>query len=534
MSSRIVFFARVATAVEASGAQMQKFKFWGSSVLQGIVTLLFVAIGFCGDCSAQVLLSPALQTDDDKVTVEDDTEKGQRITLQATKQADPLLRHRLWPAPEDRKNRLAAPIVSRAVILIMQTDKDAQREMVEKYEEWREIPLSDIPLAEAHKLLAKFQTTTSEVRRIENMMGLNYDLGIEEMTTNQRIRTWLPEFQEMRQLARVLALKIRVAIAEKRFDDAIGDLRVGIRLGEVAGHSTDFLIGRLVGIAIHGVMMEEVMVMMQQPGAPSLYWALAAIPTDRIFDMNRSLEFESAIIAHIGMISDLNRLPDDPIGEVAAAARLQTIANQVQDILQNGGFEPEDSNKATLKALMNGVYVASMIEPSRQVLSETEMWGDRMDELSDVEIVLRAADLNVRRSRDGWLMWSLIPQEDWKEYEGERRAALMQSSKGMDVGNVLARMLSPAVEAVNKAQRRALQTHHLVMTFEALRIHAAESGELPESLDALRPVPARRDSISGEHFKYIRTTARKAVLTRVARYPGDEESIFEIHLESNK
>lgn len=503
------------------------------------VTAAMLVLVVAASASGQVLLSPPLQEKKDKLNdqpsraskVDSETVK---VTLYPRTQADPLLRYRLWPAPEDQDPRLATPIVSRAVILVLQTPEDSVRQLEEGYGAWRELPLSDFPVEKARPLLARFEFSMGELKRIENMMGLNYDLGMERMTTNQRIRTWLPEFQEMRQLARVLALRIRLAMAEKRWSDAVNDLRVGIRLAEVAGHSTDLLISRLVGIAIHGVMMEEVALMMQQPDAPSLYWALAAIPMERLYEMRSALEFESAIVSHIGMVSDLKQLPDAPMGGFAAKARLEMIADQLNVLINDNGFRSNDLENAVNTALLSGAYMATMIEPSRKTLAESEQWGDRIDELSDPEILLRAADLSLRRTRDRWLMWSTLPEQDMEEYSDEREAAFRLDGSKLDVGQVLSHMLSPAVEAAVSAVRRARQQHNQLMTLEALRIHAAEHGQLPESLNALRPVPARRDSIARAPFRYIRTRPDRAVLTRAERFAGDKETVMEISLEQLK
>ena len=103
----------------------------------------------------------------------------------------------------------------------------------------------------------------------------------------------------MRTLARVLSLRARLAIREQRWDDLVDDCRVGFRLAEVAGHSTDFLVGRLVGFAIANTMMEVIEQAIQQPGCPNLYWALASLPSARLFETRNSLEFESILISRV-------------------------------------------------------------------------------------------------------------------------------------------------------------------------------------------------------------------------------------------
>ncbi|TWU04437.1 hypothetical protein [Stieleria varia] len=511
---------------------MSRLPFWPIRRGAPAIAPMMVLIGSLVACpmatvSAQVMLSPSLQADTDAKADEPQEKAPQTIVLHPCQQPDPLLRYRLWPSPEDRQPRLATPIVSRAAILSVQVGENQKVEFSKDYGEWLDMPVDQLPVDAVRKVLIPYEKPLGELRRIENMMDVSYDLGMDRMTAGEIFQTWLPEFQEMRSLARALALRIRLATAEKRWDDAIDDLRLGFRLAEVGSRSTDLLIGRLVGIAITGVMINEIEQIQQQPDAPSLYWALSMIPVDRISNISQSLEFESGTIAHVGMLSELRRLPKDPIGEPAAIAWLQSIGEQFRLV-------SESDVPAESTALLSGLYAATMIEPARMALSNSSLWRDRMEGLSDAEIVLRAIDLEMRRVRDRWLVWSTLPDVDRQEYTAERNAAFELDEADLSVGQVLARLLLPAADAVFRARTRCKQDHSLAMTFAALRLHAGQTGQLPEKLSQLRPVPARRDDFTGEHFSYKRTSPNQATLTRAARSPNDPDTVLEIKLEASR
>ena len=94
--------------------------------------------------------------------------------------------------------------------------------------------------------------------------------------------------------------------------------------------------------------------------------------------------------------------------------------------------------------------------------------------------------------------------------------------------------LTPGVVAARNAGRRTHQHRNLLITLEAIRMHAADTGELPATLDKLRPVPAWTDMVANEPFRYIRSSNRKATLIRAPRWSVDPETTLEIELKGSK
>jgi hypothetical protein len=143
----------------------------------------------------------------------------------------------------------------------------------------------------------------------------------------------LPELQQMRELARLLQIDIRLALAEERHDDALRGIQAGIRLGEVAGSATPVIIGRLVGIAIHGVMLEQVRTAIATPNAPNYYWALATLP-ESLWDMRGAIEFE--LNAMPRLLTSVRTLPDEALEPSAWRERLLSCPARVQSADGNG------------------------------------------------------------------------------------------------------------------------------------------------------------------------------------------------------
>jgi hypothetical protein len=485
-----------------------------------LASVMFVpAIGW-----SQALVSPSLQ---EKPTQESTAVK--ELVIHAADQPDPMLRYRFWPDAGQRKSENATPLVSRAIILELQVSPEIQKRFAERFEQWNEMPIDELPVEEVRALLENYRAALQELERSELLMQTDYPLQLEEMSTAELIQTLLPELQEMRNLARLIGLRARLAVREERWDDMVHDCRVGFRLAEVAGHSTDFLIGRLVGFAIASTMMDVIETAIQQPGCPNLYWALVSLPAERLFETGDSLEFESVLISRV--FHGVGQLPDQPIGPLAAREKFRTIVDQMnKTLLGRSG----DGNPPQPADLLGGAYVVMMADPSRDLLAATPQWGERAYELSAPEAVLRATILKFSRARDRWVAWSMLPPETWEEYEAESQAAVEVEIGQTDLLVALIGMLTPAVNAARTAGRRSEQMSNWLMTIEAIRMHAARTGELPASLHRLRPVPAWPDTIANEPFGYQRSTTHRATLTRAPRYPSDRDTTFQIQLRGTK
>jgi hypothetical protein len=101
----------------------------------------------------------------------------------------------------------------------------------------------------------------------------------------------LPEAQQSRSYARILAVKARIAIANWNFDEAIKTFQTNCALGRNVAQG-ETLVNGLLGVAINGIMIPQINEYVQQPAAPNLYWAFTTLPNPLI-DMQRALDVES-------------------------------------------------------------------------------------------------------------------------------------------------------------------------------------------------------------------------------------------------
>ncbi len=476
----------------------------------------------------QVALSPAFKNSG-KPAVAPEAMEENKVTLYPKAAPDPLLEYPLWPMPVNRKAANPMPRINRAIILLSQLPDDVKREFNQNYESFADLPLDQFPIAKAKEVLAKHSAVLNEVAIAENLMALEYDLQLEQLSASELVATLLPELQEMRTLSRLLMKRAKLAMAEKRWKDVVNDCRLMFRLSEIAGQSTNLLVGRLVGFAIASVAMDTLQLAIQQPDFPSLYWSLAALPDERLFEAQSAIEYESLLLSRI--FASVEDLPNEPIGEQAATDRLKQIAKESIGALI--GVDRYGTTFA-MGQVQLGLQVSAFAPAAKQMLSETEQWKGKVNQLSDAEVVLRATELDYRRIRDRTLAWVNLPRDYWDDYQQERQAAFaLPANTRADASlsaNVIG-MLQPATEAALNAGLRTEQTRNYLLTLEALRMHAAETGQLPETLEKLRPVPAWIDTLSAKPFQYERKSSTTAILTRTPRFAGDKQIHTTIELK---
>lgn len=490
---------------------------------------------------AQTMVSPAFQKEAKKPEIEqqqvqkkDTTATDNQINITSAGAPDPLLRYRLWPAAEKRRNASVDAIMSRAIILTIQASNSEsgnngvgetnRREI----QEWQTMPLSQLPIAKVKKHVSQYGFALDELKRGESLMRSDYELHLEDLTTPELYGTLLPELQEARHLARVLALRARTAAAEQRWEDMIDDCRLGFRLADITGKRGHFLISRLVGQAIASVMQEVIEDAITQGDPPNFYWALASVPTRQIYETQDAIDFEGSLVSR--MIKTVGKLPDTPIGEERARRKLREIMESNAALSQT--LAPAES--ATTQLLM-GVFTIAVAEQSRQLLANTAQWKNRTEELSNSECVLRATVLEVKRMRDAWIAWSYLPDYLNEKYSVERDKLLndAQGSLPSPAKMILLQIL-PAFDSVTAAELRGIQKHNLLQTLEALRMHASQSGELPTTIENLHPVPALQDPITQRNFVYTRSSPTTATIQRSPTRQGDLSTELKITLKGTR
>ncbi len=312
----------------------------------------------------------------------------------------------------------------------------------------------------------------------------------------------------MRLQAPILVLKARVEMAEGRFADAIRTLETGYSFSQQAGDGP-FLINCLVGVACESICTECLTEMMEQPGAPNLYWALAVIPRPLV-DMRNANEIEQKMLElQFPDLADLDR-------PRSAAGWDRALANVRKELDKLRSYDKDARPAKPGNAATDPGSKSPDLPAARKYLSEVVgIQADALDAMPAAEVLLRYLVSYYHELRDEVfkLIYLPFPPRLAMHDEADQR---MKAATDTEAG-WLARWLLPAVRNVQMADVRMLRRLAILQAIEALRMHAAANdGKLPEKLDQIKVVPVPDDPGTGKPFEYRLEGPIATLISRIA------------------
>ena len=364
------------------------------------------------------------------------------------------------------------------------------REMSEKVDNATRASLAQLKDSDLRFLL-----DYSALREVDRAARREYcDWDMPQRLREQGIGLLLPDVQAMRMFATFLAARARLEIAEGQLDKAIYTLRTGFAL---ARHVSDgpTLIQALVGNAIAAVMMTQLEELLQQPGAPNLYWALTDLPRPFI-DLRKAIQGEKLWLH--GTFPELRGL-DSHSSHLSPDQReqLQKVAEKI--IAGLLGQRQESSPGARLVTIAR---VASAYPEAKRALIAAGHKPEEVEVMPAVQAVLLESLRDYDRLRDEQAKWMALPYP-------EARAGLERAQKAISdcstvrEGIPLARTLLPQVLKVYDATTRLDRRLAALRCVEALRLYAAaHDGRLPAALAHVTEVPVPADPMTGKPFEY--------------------------------
>ncbi len=217
--------------------------------------------------------------------VGDDDLQVVRLTVTPAAEPVPALRHQLLARDVDLKSGNAVPYYYRAFMESNQLIKNIRQ----KFDEDKELglwystgaeatPIAKLPLEKVREASQMFDSIYKEyLLPAFARSDCDWELGIEELRGVDVVSFLLPEFQDSREIARMMALRTRLAIAEHRYDDAITTMQQQYRLGHDVA-KVPFLVCGLIGIAIDSMSNGTLIDLIANPDSPNMYWALTELP----------------------------------------------------------------------------------------------------------------------------------------------------------------------------------------------------------------------------------------------------------------
>lgn len=410
--------------------------------------------------------------------------------LSPTAEPIPALRYRLLPRETDRVAGDAAPIYLR---LAHEKLDGWRREMTEKCSEWFVAPGDEFD-AEADVIREYLANNAYDIRQIElaaRRASCEWNYMIREQDP---FMVRLPELAQMRNYARLTAVKARLEARTGRFDEAVHTLQTGLAMAQHVAQ-TPILVNRLVGIAMARLMLDVAEELISQPGAPNLYWALTALPSPFI-EVAPALDFEATALEL--KFPELARLD-----ELATAEQWSELLGMLLNWLAEiNGLDGELDSKLP-KTPAELISLGDLDGARRYLVGVEGRPADEVAAMSEAEVIVRHSYGLHRELADETFKWSYVdyPQAIAGVMATDKHIAQRMKEQLLP----FSQLLLPSVSAVYRAHATLDRRIALLRTLEAIRGYAAaHDGRLPETLEEITAVPVPLDPMSGAEFKYSR------------------------------
>lgn len=417
------------------------------------------------------------------------------LTVDPAAESKPALRYELLPPGRDRVNGNAAFHYMKAHLNRPARERDIAKAQEEDkaVQTWLDTPIEELPLANVRAHLERYKAVFREVEYGSRCNSCEWSTA--PVTGPEAIEALLPNVQVHREIAWYLSLRVKVELAEKRYDDAARTIRTGLQYGKHIAEGPT-LIQMLVGTAIANVFLAKADDLIARPGSPNLYWGLSSLPRPFI-DPRPGLDGEDAL--NESFLPGLGELRKGP---VSADRATDVVLNAVKVLQAGSGKGPGLAGRLGLAA-----YAALVQNEARE-----ELIG-RGHPKADVAAMpaVQAAFLNsfekYRELGDEYRKWFLMPPADaipGIARAGEKAKKVKADAKN-DVVLQVFLMILPAVEKVHQATVRTDRKIALMRTVEAIRMHMAVTKSLPANLADVKLVPVPDDPLTATPFEYAAT-----------------------------
>lgn len=459
--------------------------------------------GMCACCLVSVFSSAAAQ-----VVVErkrSDQPWVHHMTVDPAGEASPALQYRLIRGESERKPGNAASYYYRALSLLQEQknlEKDLQEitQTVEKLGDDNK-QLSDFPVEKVREFLGHCGSVLRELESATACEKCDWGVEVQSLSTREAIELRLPEIQNSRTLARIVVLKARLAIIDRKYDEAFSAIQTGFQLGHDVGKFPT-VISSLVGVAITAISTQPLMELISEPNSPNFYWATASVPQPFI-DLVSPLEYECNWAMQIPLLSEAEKFhtPEEWKRLLAEAFQFKQQLAGTSSLNSQDGSDTNTQVDLLQSALRE-------YPRAKDELTRLGFTAEQVESMSVIQtIALHDARL-IPHKRDALLRWVYQPY-----WQSAKRVAAFdrkpvpdgESKRLADLKESLSlfEMLRPAVEQVLQAIARSDRRIARIQAIEALRIHAHENGgKFPENLSEVTLVPIPHDPVTGNPILY--------------------------------
>ncbi len=425
------------------------------------------------------------------------------MTVSPAAEPRPALKHRMWLRPNELKPGNAAIhyVRSFAENHLSGAWKKVREQHGETVYDWGfgGIAIEEMPLEEVREASAAFDTIVEQfIQPATRCRDSDWGLEVEDIKGPVALTFFLPDFQQSRSIARMLAIRTRLAIAEGHYDDAIEHLRMQFRLGRDLGREM-LVVGNLIGIAIEGATQRTVVDLIAAPDSPNLYWALAELPSPLV-DCTEAIRLEMTLGLRVfPPLMDAETAEHSPKKWARLVRECAKVFEDISEVEWTGISAPTEDPKKKLIVLG---FSEAAYPAAKQRLLDSGMSAERVEQMAVGQVMMIDAAREYRRIADEVEKWWYVPYAEMRAQRLEMDQIWQEDGPPNNAGRAMAGVLLPALQAVRVAKIRPVWKRNALLVIEALRMHAAETGSFPESLDQIEVVPVPRNPITTEPYQY--------------------------------
>jgi hypothetical protein len=299
----------------------------------------------------------------------------------------------------------------------------------------------------------------------------------------------IPDAQGMRTYASLLALRARLEMVDGKFDKAVYSLETGMALGrDMADGPT--LIHGLIGIAFAQIMLEQAEELSQLAGSPNLYWALTDLPAPFI-SLRNPIQGERVVVD--GLIPGIREIVNDPKARPLSVTDIQRFLDKLDE------FRLARPNEIRL---ILAVTATRLYPQGKDYLLRHGWTAEQVAAMPVSQVALMYSLIDYDRFFDDYVKASSLPY--WQARASMQKAERQLKEHAAQSHGMLslAKIFLPAVDRVIAARARLDRRIAALRCIEAVRMHAAAEGKLPQSLTDIRDLPIPLDPATGKAFEY--------------------------------
>jgi hypothetical protein len=448
-----------------------------------------------------------------------------RMVVSPAAESVPAFRHRLMAREVDLKTGNSVPFYYRAQAEMRPTMKRIR----EKFDEEKELdlwystgdestPIAKLPLEKMREVNQMFDPIyRNYLRPAFECSECNWELGVRELRGVYVVSFLLPEFNDSRELARMMALRTRLAIAERRYDDAIVIMQNQYRLGHDVA-TVPFLVCGLIGIAIDGISNGTLIDMIGNPDSPNMYWALTELPQPLV-NMQPAARFEMdfgpRMFPFIDRAETAEHAPEEWNRLFRESIRDFTKVTGEGPNLTGNGNHPDPLNDAKAGVAATGLGLIGYTHAKERLIAQG-MERNELEKMAVGQVIAIYTERIYRRfSEDYEKLW-YMPFADVRAAsetveKNLRAASFLGSGEDRELLPIVS-VLMPAIQNVRSAQVRLEREIAALRVIESLRMYAADhDGQFPKKLDEITAVPVPSNPATSKPFEY-RLDGKTAVL----------------------